>query len=175
MQLRPAVADACERRSSFRKGVSHFGQVFALLSRAAHHGSAAERLCALQHHMVHEVRQLQLEQLGFVYVHKFLGLQDATLCCSTTWCTRCTFMSAQTFQQCISLRSSTHEGLLLPIGQVDAATHHVSDPIAAASLARGIASGGGSSNIMAGGSTTASGGSGTLLRGGGRTLRLLWH
>lgn len=30
-------------------------QVFALLSRAAHHQSAAERLCALQHHMVHEV------------------------------------------------------------------------------------------------------------------------
>ena len=31
-------------------------QVFALLSRASHHQTAAERLCAMQHHMVHEVR-----------------------------------------------------------------------------------------------------------------------
>ena len=56
---------------------------------------------------------------------------------------------------------------LRPSLQVEAATHHLSDPIAAASLAHAA------TGSTAGSTTAAGSSSGALLRGGGRALRLL--
>jgi len=57
--------------------------------------------------------------------------------------------------------------------QVEAASHHVSDPIAAASLARGQVTGFGQGGVMT--DSIGSGGGGAMLRGSARGLRLLWR
>lgn len=63
-------------------------QVFSLLSRAAHHHSAAERLCVLQHHMVHEVRLFFCRVISHTFFLESLILCRAGSTCARQPCLR---------------------------------------------------------------------------------------
>lgn len=138
-------------------------QVCALLSRASHHQTAAERLCAMQHHMVHEVRPATWSRVCIVLLMQVW--RGALLVHWNTKCLACLVCDSRCCREC---KSPPDRGRgSRPSLQVDAATHHVSDPIAGASLTHAA------TGSTAGSTTAAGSSSGALLRGGGRALRLL--